>query len=303
MRLYVCDVLGNHSDKNLHFDTKPFCYVSGVELVDNPVLADYIVPRMNRWMESCKDFSKLQDSELYKRFGDRFVFYNLDDLPECFHGDEIGIKFVAMPMFDWTENMKSNVVMVPLIDEKYLRSTDDEIEEYRNTERTYEYVFVGGIGTSGPMSIRTQRDFVLNFVERGDSLIVDTTHDKSIFHVKKEWKIDKFQREYMEKLAKGKFGFCPVGQGLNSYRIGECMRLGVVPIIVGHKCLPLEPYIDWNECALIFETQDEVTHESIQEQIGDRNYEDMGKLCIGVWEKYFLPQNLCKFLYEEFLVK
>ena len=39
----------------------------------------------------------------------------------------------------------------------------------------------------------------------------------------------------MDKLSKCKFGLCPVGQGLNSYRLGECMQIGVVPIIVGHK--------------------------------------------------------------------
>jgi hypothetical protein len=304
VKLFVCDRVGNDlPNESLDFDVKPFCYIDGVQITDNPSVADHIAPRINKWMGSCDDFGKLRESELYKEFGEKFVFYNLDDIPTCLHEDDVGIKFVAMPMFNWVENMKSNVVMVPLLDEKYLWDRDDMIEEHRHVNRTYEYVFVGGIGTSGPKSVRTQRDFVLDFAERDDSLVVDTTHKKSMFHVTKSWKIDRFQREYMEKLSKGRFGFCPVGQGLNSYRVGECMRLGVVPIVVGHKCLPLEPYINWNECALMFDTQDEVTHDNIRKQLGDRKCEDMGKLCIDVWEKYFRPENLCKFLYEEFLEK
>ena len=147
------------------------------------------------------------------------------------------------------------------------------------------------------------RHFVLKFENREDSLILDTSPNKSIFNVRKDFKKQKMQYQYLKKLASAKFGFCPVGAGLNSHRLGECMRLGVVPIMVGHKCLPLEPYIDWRGCALIFENQNDVTHENIQTQLGGRNHEDMGKLCIDVWEKYFRPENLCKFLYDEFLNK
>jgi hypothetical protein len=303
VKLFVCDKFGSQIDQNLEFDIKPFCYIDDIRMVDNPHDADYIVPLVRKYLESCEDFNILRESKLYKDFGERFVFYNLDDVPTCLYEEPNGVKFTAMPVSDWSENMRSNIVMVPLVEEKYLRLSEEEIVKCRLTERIYEYVFVGGVSTSGPMSIRTQRDFVLDFAGRLDSLIVDTTNDKSIFHVKKEWKIDKFHREYMDKVSLGKFGFCPVGQGLNSYRIGECMRIGVVPIIVGHKCLPLEPYIDWKTCSLIFANPEDVTHESIQKQIGDRNYEDMGKLCIDVWEKYFRPDNLCKFLYGEFLEK
>ena len=294
----------NYKDATKHLlSCYPFMHLGEyVEATDRVEDSDFIFPMITQYMGVCPRYDEIIKTDLYKHYGDRFVFYTLDDLPECLHEDSIGMKFTAMPMKNHEENLESNVIMIPLVDDKILFADEEKITEYRTIDREYEYVFVGGIGTSGPKSVRTQRDFVLNFAERGDSLVVDTTKDKSIFHVKKDWKIEKFQREYMEKLAKGKFGFCPVGQGLNSYRIGECMRIGVVPIIVGHKCFPLESHIDWNECALIFETQDEVTDENISAQLGNRNHKEMGKLCIEVWEKYFRPENLCKFLYKEFLL-
>ena len=42
----------------------------------------------------------------------------------------------------------------------------------------------------------------------------------------------------------------------------ECMRIGVVPIIVGHQCLPLEQFINWEECCLIFDNTEDVSHDT-----------------------------------------
>ena len=105
----------------------------------------------------------------------------------------------------------------------------------------------------------------------------------------------------MDKLSKCKFGLCPVGQGLNSYRLGECMQIGVVPIIVGHKALPLENYINWNSFSLVFPNMDDVTHENIQKKMANKDYNFMSRECIKTWEKYFKVTNLSNFLYGEFL--
>ena len=298
----TCNILEVDDAKLRLSSIMPFKYLlNDISLTNNPDLADGIFPIVNQYLGLHYQYDKLKTFKLYKMYGHKFIFYTLDDLPYCIHDDSIGIKFSAMPLKSDFENKKNNIIMIPLIDDKILFNDEAKINQFKDYEKEYEFVFIGAIGTSGRKSVRTQRDFVLNFKERDDSLIIDTTNYKSIFHIKHDWKIHRFQSQYLENLAKGKFGFCHVGQGLNSYRIGECMRIGIVPIIVGHKCLPLETYINWNEFALIFEDGNDVTHENIKKQLGNRNSEDMGKLCIDVWEKYFRPTNLSKFLYKEYL--
>tara|TARA_B100002019_G_scaffold293440_1_gene321077 strand:+ start:2361 stop:3056 length:696 start_codon:yes stop_codon:yes gene_type:complete len=229
------------------------------------------------------------------------VFYNLDDKPVCLHEDSNGIKFTAMPIHDSIQNGKSNIIMIPLVEKKFELLSDEERIKLRSETRKYQYGFIGAISTSGRASIRTQRDFVKNFINKYNSYIEDTTHKTSIFHVRKPGKFKKFHVDYMDKLSKCKFGLCPVGQGLNSYRLGECMQIGVVPIIVGHKALPLENYINWNSFSLVFPNMDDVTHENIQKKMANKDYNFMSRECIKTWEKYFKVTNLSNFLYGEFL--
>jgi hypothetical protein len=311
INLMLCDITGRLIDdlsvEELGYNFKPFLSTQNLKIVDRPRDADYIVPKVDldyNWMRSAsRNFRKLTRGKLYRKFGEKFVFYNLHDIPEYLHQDDVGLKFAAMPMYSHAENIKCNVNMVPLLNEMYFFEDANVIDELRNTKREYEYSFVGAISSGGPRSVRTQRDFIYDFVDHEDSLIIDTTNEKSIFHVKKDWKIYAFLRKYFERLSLSRFGFCPVGQGLNSFRIGECMRIGVVPIIVGHKCLPLEQFINWEECCLIFDDTEDVSHDTIKQKMENKDYAQMSKMCIEVWEQYFRPENLYQFLFEEFLLK
>jgi hypothetical protein len=271
------------------------------EVTKNINDCDFIFPQINTYLGSCNHYNILKKTKLYQDYSSKFVFYNLDDKPISLHEDSTGIKFTAMPMHDYTQNKKSNIIMIPLVEKKFELLSDEERNKLREETRKYQYGFIGAISTSGRASIRTQRDFVKNFINKYNSYIEDTTHKTSIFHVRKPGKFKKFHEDYMNKLSKCKFGLCPVGQGLNSYRLGECMQIGVVPIIVGHKALPLENYINWNSFSLVFANKNDVTHENIQKKMANKDYNFMSRECMKTWEKYFKVTNLSNFLYGEFL--
>ena len=78
-------------------------------------------------------------------------------------------------------------------------------------------------------------------------IISDTTHD---------WKNKRYKDpyDYDETLAKAKFGFAPAGNGQHSFRLGEVMKAGAVPIDVqrqkGGMVLPFEDVLDWTKFSI-----------------------------------------------------
>nr|WP_321983134.1 exostosin family protein [uncultured Lichenicoccus sp.] len=52
-------------------------------------------------------------------------------------------------------------------------------------------------------------------------------------------------REYAEVMAASKFALCPRGCGLSSYRLFESMSLGVAPVIISDRWLPVAG-VDWS---------------------------------------------------------
>lgn len=297
-----CNVLKKTVANNILFDLEPFVSLeSQISITTSVTNCDYIFPIINRYLGSKKHYNKIKETDLYRNHSNKFIFYNLDDIPECLYEDKNAIKFTAMPLKSHEENLKHNIIMIPLVEKKFEMLTNENRNKLRDNKRDYDLGFVGAINTSGRCSVRTKRGFIKNFQNNKKYFIEDTTHNTSIFHVRKQGKLENFHFKYMEKLSQFKFGFCPVGQGLNSYRIGECMQVGTVPIIIEHKCLPLESYIDWNSCALIFDSEHDVTIENINELMKNRDYEELRKNAIFNWEKFHRVGNLCKFLYKEFL--
>ena len=72
-------------------------------------------------------------------------------------------------------------------------------------------------------------------------IISDTTHGDHMY-------------DYDETMAKAKFGFAPGGNGQHSFRLGEVMKAGAVPIDVqrqkGGMVLPFEDVLDWTKFSI-----------------------------------------------------
>jgi len=53
---------------------------------------------------------------------------------------------------------------------------------------------------------------------------------------------------YHEIMMNSTFGFCPGGAGVSSYRLGEYMSTGTIPVVVGDIAAPFAPEVDWSQC-------------------------------------------------------
>jgi len=306
MNISVCNTHGEllqkpHAREILE-NTRIFKYViDQINVVDSRTPMenhDYIYPTLGQWRGVCPEYNELKGTKLYDQYSEKMVIHSLEDIPTCLHDGTTSKKFLGMPVHDWETNIKSNAIMIPLIGDSRMTCQDsDHILKCRNTKRTLEYVFIGN-----RFKKHRRESIFLNFEHRDDSRLINTYKKfPAIFNIRRPHIQQDMIFKFLTNIADAKFGFCPAGRGLSSYRIGECMQVGVVPIIIGHKCLPLEPYIDWKEFALIFPDQNEVTHENIQKQLNGRDYKTMGNKCIEMWEQYFEPKSLYMFIYNEFI--
>jgi hypothetical protein len=46
------------------------------------------------------------------------------------------------------------------------------------------------------------------------------------------------------------FGFAPGGSGVGSYRFGEILSTGGIPVVTHDLVLPLAPEMDWSDCVV-----------------------------------------------------
>jgi hypothetical protein len=61
---------------------------------------------------------------------------------------------------------------------------------------------------------------------------------------------DQSQTVYADLLWNSTFGFCPGGSGVGSYRFGEVLSTGGIPVVVHDLVLPLSPEMDWTPCVV-----------------------------------------------------
>lgn len=56
---------------------------------------------------------------------------------------------------------------------------------------------------------------------------------------------------YSQIMMNSTFGFCPGGAGVSSYRLGEYLSTGTIPVVVGDMLRPFAPEIDWSGCWIV----------------------------------------------------
>lgn len=112
---------------------------------------------------------------------------------------------------------------------------------------------------------------------------------------------EKAIKEFNDNIRNSLYGFCCRGAGNFSFRFGEVLSHGRIPVLLDTDCvLPYENIIDWNEYALIIPESDInsiveriieyhenlTTSEVLKIQIKNRN----------IWKEYFTPLGFIKHL-------
>ncbi len=104
------------------------------------------------------------------------------------------------------------------------------------------------------------------------------------------WQLTDSQRhihhlQYARRLADSLFVLCPRGVGPNSYRVGEAMQTGRVPVIISDE-FPPPPALPWADFA-VFVAEAEV--ESIPQRLAAMTSRAvaMGNVARAVWERHY----------------
>ena len=96
-----------------------------------------------------------------------------------------------------------------------------------------------------------------------------------------------------------KFILCPRGFGVSSIRLFEAMSFGRIPIVISDEAkLPLEDEIDYNFLIRIEEDNIESIEKRIKDYKQKYNLSEMSVKCRSVWENWFAPKKIGKFLNE-----
>ena len=61
---------------------------------------------------------------------------------------------------------------------------------------------------------------------------------------------------YVGLLLNSTFAFTPDGGGPHSYRFGEALAAGAIPVVPSHLLLPFEPELSWAECVFRVKNED-----------------------------------------------
>jgi hypothetical protein len=111
--------------------------------------------------------------------------------------------------------------------------------------------------------IRKENDFFFNF-----TISTNTTARSDCYHKLKNWipwNPNQHFYDYMRTLASYKYSICPVGNGLDTYRMWESLYLRVIPILLKNKfsdywCdkIPCVILNDWNELIDIINDMDKL---------------------------------------------
>ena len=118
-------------------------------------------------------------------------------------------------------------------------------------------------------------------------IISDTSHD---------WHEDLvaqyvYKYDYDKMMSRAKFGFAPAGQGMHSFRLGEVMRAGAVPIDLqirrGDMVLPWEDVLDWSKFSIMAGIEDLPTLQATLRAISEEEFRRMQARSLSVVTMFF----------------
>lgn len=92
------------------------------------------------------------------------------------------------------------------------------------------------------------------FWEDADDVLIDAQCDRrtlGLLRKKRQIVLDPYKLprdQYFDILFNSTFGFAPGGSGVSSFRFGEILATGGIPVLTSEALPPFYPEIDWSEC-------------------------------------------------------
>jgi hypothetical protein len=94
------------------------------------------------------------------------------------------------------------------------------------------------------------------------------------------------ENEFCDIVSRSVFGLCPRGYGLSSFRIGECLQYGTIPVYISDEfIIPFD--IDFNKFGLIIEEKDSHKIEKVLGSIPLMSIIEKQNNIKDIYEKYY----------------
>ena len=92
--------------------------------------------------------------------------------------------------------------------------------------------------------------------------------------------------EFCKIISESNFGLCPRGYGLNSFRIGECMQYGTIPVYISDEfVIPFD--LNFSEYGILIPECDADNIEKILKSYSPLQIIDMQDKCKQVYQEYY----------------
>jgi hypothetical protein len=155
--------------------------------------------------------------------------------------------------------------------------TNKYIKQFNSTpEKKYLFSFIGASRTSPIrkkiLSLKYDRSYLLD------------TSDKNSWELTDDEK-DNYYRFYADICFKSKFILCPRGVGPSSYRLYECLEMGIPPVIISDEWLATPGPI-WDDFSIRISESDIHKIPQILE-LRENEADKMGKLAKQAWLDWF----------------
>ena len=102
-------------------------------------------------------------------------------------------------------------------------------------------------------------------------------------------KLSKYTEEisYVELLLNSTFVFAPGGESVNSFRFGEALQAGAIPVVTSNYVPPFHPDVDWNGCIVRVSDARVVDTPRIVRSIPPEEVKSRQVVCSRLTEKVF----------------
>jgi len=261
-----------------------------IEYTEDFTEARWILGHLD-YLDCGRDYNQIAQSRAFQLMPEKFVFWSMHDSPSFAYRDSHSLKFICQPLASPVTNRSKNIVAVPLQMRHYeldLTSDLEFIETCRNTEKEYDFVYVGQI-------VYAHRDFLIHLPLESYDLEVTNP----IWGVKDTRSRVDMMKDFCLRLARADYAFAPRGVGTSSFRLYQAMMSGAVPIVSGMVDYPFSDEVDWSEFCIINENFDSYDFDSL---IESEDYENMRQKAIQFWEDYVRIENCDKRLFERYLL-
>jgi len=266
---------------------RPFSFnLDKIDLCNKYNEADYIFCNLH-YLNCNEDYEIVKQSELFKKYSDKFVFWSMHDNPSFAYQETKSKKFICQPLYGHEINKKFNVVPVPLQMRHYewnLIQDNLFIENCRNNEKIYNFNYVGQIIYANRQWLKTISLPKYDFEET-----------KPIWHINTVDGRVGIVKQFCDRLSKSQFCFAPRGIGSSSFRLYQSLMVGTIPIIFGMNDYPFKDEVDWSEFSI------ENCNDYIQLLKSEEKIASLRKNGIEFWEKYVNIYNCDRIIFDRYL--